>query len=173
MNKMREIRIEKVTLNVGVGEAGDRLEKAAKMLQELTKKKPILTKSQKRIPSWGVRPGLTIGAKVTLRGKEAEEILKRLLSSKDNILDEKNFDDQGNFSFGVPEYIDIPGIEYIVEVGIIGLEVAVTLERAGFRIKKRKFKQQKVPKKHRITKEESMEFAKQNFNVSFGEEEEE
>ncbi len=173
MNKMKEIRIEKITLNVGVGEAGDRLEKASLLLEKLTGVKPTLTKSEKRIPTWGVRPGLTIGSKITLRGKKSEELLKSLLSSKDNKLSEKNFDNQGNFSFGVPEYIEIPGVEYIPEVGIIGLEVAVTLQRPGFRIKHRKYQRRKIPTRHKITKEEAIEFAKQNYNVQLIEEEQE
>lgn len=165
MNKMKEIRIEKITLNVGIGEAGNKLDKAVLMLKKLTGTKPILTSSQKRIPTWGVRPGLTIGAKVTLRGKKAEEMLKRLLDSKENTLLEKNFDEEGNLSFGIPEYIEIPEIEYIVEVGIIGLEVSVTLEKPGFRIKRRKYQQKRIPKKHRITKKEAIDFIKQKYNM--------
>ncbi|MCD4759873.1 50S ribosomal protein L5 [archaeon] len=171
MNKMKEIRIEKITLNVGVGEAGDKLEKAILLLSTLTKRKPLQNVSKKRIPTWGVRPGLAIGAKVTLRGKEAEELLKKLLSAVDNKLKITSFDKEGNFSFGVPEYIDIPEVEYIVEVGIIGLEVAVTLIRPGFRIKNRKYKTKKIPKKHRITKEEAIKYMESNFNLKIGEEE--
>ena len=172
MNKMKEIRIEKLTLNMGMGEAGDKLKKAVKLLSTVSNKKPVLTKSEKRIPTWSVRPGLTIGTKVALRGKEAEELLKRLLVAKDNLLSEKNFDEQGNFAFGVPEYIEIPGIEYIPEVGIIGLEVAITLERAGFRIKRRKYQTQKIPTKHRITKKEAINFAKEKYDIQLKEEEE-
>jgi len=170
MNKMKEIRIEKITLNIGVGEAGDKLEKAAILLKKLTEVKPLFTKSEKRIPSWGVRPGLTIGTKVTLRGEKANEMLKRLLVAKENRLRPRNFDNQGNLSFGIPEYIEIPGIEYIPEVGIIGLEVAVTLERPGFRIKKRKYQQEKIPTRHRITKEEAMEFISSKFKTIITEE---
>jgi large subunit ribosomal protein L5 len=173
MNKMREVRIEKITLNVGIGEAGDRLEKASLLLEKLTGLKPTLTKSEKRIPSWGVRPGLTIGTKITVRGKKAEKLLKDLLASKENKLSEKNFDNQGNFSFGVPEYIEIPGIEYIPEVGIIGLEVAVTLQRAGFRIKNRKYQRKKLPTRHRITQKEAIDFTKQKYKITLLEEEKE
>lgn len=171
MNKMKEIRIEKVTLNIGAGEAGDKLEKAMKLLSTITSRKPVRTVSHKRIPSWSVRPGLTIGTKVTVRGKPAEELLKRLLSAVDNQLKPGCFDQEGNFSFGIPEYIDIPGVEYIVEVGIIGLDVTVTLSRAGFRIKKRKFQRRRVPTKHRITSEEAMGYMKDKFEIKIGEEE--
>lgn len=172
MNEMREIRIEKLTLNMGAGEAGDKLEKYTRLLKTITGKKPIQIISSKRIPTWQVRPGLAIGTKVTIRGKEAEELLKRLLVAVDNILKPKSFDKEGNFAFGIPEYIDIPGMEYIVEIGIVGLEVAVSLERAGFRIKRRKLNGKKVPIKHRITAEEAQEFMKNIYNVKIGEEEE-
>ncbi len=169
MNKMREIRIEKVTLNMGAGEAGEKLEKYVSLLNKITGRKPVQRVSQKRIPSWHVRPGLAIGAKVTVRGKEAEELLKRLLTAVDNTVKPSSFDKEGNFAFGVPEYIDIPGMEYIVEIGIVGLEVAVTLERPGFRIKKRKFNNKKKPTKHRITAKEAQEYLQNKFNVKIGE----
>jgi large subunit ribosomal protein L5 len=170
MNKMKEIRIEKITLNIGIGEAGDKLEKASLLLEKITGLKPTLTSSEKRIPTWGVRPGLTIGTKITIRGEKAEELLKKFLVAVDDHLKPKNFDNQGNLSFGIPEYIEIPDLEYIPEVGIIGLEVAVTLERPGFRIKKRKYLKKKIPQKHRITKEESMEFMKKKYGTAITEE---
>ncbi len=156
---------------MGAGEAGDKLEKYTMLLNKITGKKPVQRVSNKRIPTWQVRPGLAIGTKVTIRGKEAEELLKKLLTAVDNTLKPKSFDKEGNFAFGIPEYIDIPGMEYIVEIGIVGLEVAVTLERAGFRIKKRKFNTKKIPTKHRITTEEAQEFMKTKFNVKIGDEE--
>lgn len=171
MNKMKEIRIEKLTLNIGVGEAGDKLDKAMILLKNITNKKPIQTVSNKRIPTWSVRPGLAIGAKVTLRGKDAEEVLKRLLVAVDNTIKKTAFDKEGNFSFGIPEYIDIPEVDYIVEVGIIGLEVSVTLCRPGFRIKKRKFKTKSIPLRHRISPEEAMGYLKEKFDVKIGEKE--
>ena len=171
MNVMKQIRVEKATLNIGIGQAGDNLEKAARLLNKITNKKPIQTKTQKRIPTWGLRPGLPIGCKVTLRKKEAEELLKRIFSAIENRLNPKCFDKQGNFSFGLKEYIDVPGVEYDPDIGIIGFEVTVTLERAGFRIKKRKVKTRKIPTKNKITKEEAMKFIQEKFNIKMGEEE--
>ena len=168
MNKMREIRIEKVTLNIGAGEAGAKLEKGMKLLEKLTNSKPVKTKTQKRIPTWGVRPGLEIGAKVTLRRKKIE-LIKKLLASIGNKLKSTQINN-GTFSFGIHEYIDIPGFDYIAEIGIIGFEVAVTLQRPGFRIKRRSIKTKKIPKKHDITKEETIEFVKNNFNTKIIEE---
>tara|TARA_Y100000310_G_C20410025_1_gene681491 strand:- start:238 stop:747 length:510 start_codon:yes stop_codon:yes gene_type:complete len=168
---MKTIRIEKITLNMGVGQAGDGLDKANNLLQEITKAKPVLTKTMKRNPTWGLRPNLTIGTKVTLRGEKARELFVRLLKSKGDKIDPKNFDDKGNFAFGIHEYIDIPGAEYDPKIGIRGLEVAVTLERPGYRIKRRKLSKKRIPTRHRITKEEAQEFVKTEFNVVLEEEE--
>ncbi|MFC1801122.1 50S ribosomal protein L5 [Nanoarchaeota archaeon] len=170
-NPMRKIRIEKVTLNIGAGKDGERLKKGVKLLTTLTGVKPVQTVTQKRIPGWGLRPGLAIGCKLTLRGKKARDILKRLIEAKDNVLDEKRFDQYGNFAFGIAEYIDIPDIEYDPEIKILGLEVSVTLERPGFRIKRRGVKTKPIPKTHQITKEEGIEFVKKELNVKIGEEE--
>lgn len=171
MNKMKEIKIEKVTLNLGTGGPGEPLEKAMKLLNKITNMKPVETKSKKRIPGWGIRPGLSIGAKVTLREKKAEELLKKLLEAKGNKLSPKNFDKNGNLSFGIEEYLDIPGIEYDMSIGIIGLEAAITLARPGYRIKLRPIKKRKISKKHKITKQDAIEFIKTKFNTKIGEEE--
>ena len=173
MNVMQNIRIEKITLNIGVGEAGDKLNKALKLLENITNSKPIQTITMKRIPSWGVRPKLPIGAKVTLRGKKAEEVLTRLFKANDNAINAKKFDTYGNLSFGIKEYLDISGVEYDPNIGVIGLEVAVTLERPGFRVKKRRLNRSKIGIKHLIKKEEAQEFIKNKFNVSIVEGEEE
>jgi len=164
MNPMRDIRVEKITLNVGVGEPGAKLDKAVKLLKNMTGEKPVKTTSTKRIPTWGARPDLPLACKVTLRKEKAKELLSRLLKAVGNKLPEKKFDKFGNFSFGIEEYILIPGVEYDVEVGIIGLEVAVTLERPGFRVKKKR-SSSKIGIKHRITKEESIEFVKKTFGM--------
>jgi len=168
-NPMRKIIIEKITLNIGVGKDKAMMEKALKLLKKITNAKPIKTKTSKRIPTWDLRPGLEIGCKVTVRGKRAEELLKRLLFAKDNKLSEDNFDENGNFAFGIHEYIDIEGIKYDHDIGMMGLSVSVSLGRRGFRVKRRKVKKTKIGKKHRITKQEAIEFIKQKFNVKVGE----
>jgi len=170
MNTMREIRIGKITLNVGVGKDQTKLEKGILLLRNITGINPVKTFTNKRIPSWGLRPGLPIGCKLTLRKKKAEEILSRLLDAKSNKLTMHQFDIGGNIAFGIHEYIDIPGVKYDPKIGISGLEVCVTLERPGFRIKKRRVMKRKVPKKHKITKEEAIEFMKTKFNVEVGDE---
>lgn len=171
MNNLKEIKVEKVTLNIGVGQPGDKLEKAMKLLRTITGAKPVQTKTMERIPSWGIRPRLAIAAKVTVRGKEAEVLLKRLLDAVDNIIPERKFDSNGNFSFGIHEYINIPGVNYDVEIGIIGLEVAVTFTKPGYRIQKRLLKRSKVSKGHKLKREEVINYMKENFKVITGVEE--
>lgn len=162
-NTMRKIRIEKVTLNIGVGESGEKLERARKLLESLTGRKIMETKTKKR-STFGVAKGRPIGAMVTLRGNEAVEFLRKILESKDKKLSERCFDRNGNFSIGIHEHIDIPGIKYDPKIGIFGMDICVTLERPGFRIKKRKISK-KVGASHRIRKEESLAFVKENFGI--------
>jgi large subunit ribosomal protein L5 len=163
--KMREISIDKITLNIGTGMPGEKLEKAMKLLEKIAQSKPVSTSTKKRIPTWGVRPGLEIGAKVTLRGRKAEEILSRLLKARGNDLAESKFDSTGNVSFGVQEYIEIPGIEYDSTIGIIGLEVAVTFKRPGFRLRYKSRRSRSIPRRHAISKEEAINFMKERFKV--------
>lgn len=170
MNKMKEIRIEKVTLNIGAGKSPERLDKGIKLLQKITGLQPVKTFTSKRIPNWGLRPGLPIGCKLTLRKNMAAELLKKLLAAKDNKLATKQFDNEGNLAFGIHEYIDIPGINYDPDVGIMGLEVCVTLERPGFRVKRRKIAKRKM-KSHKIKREDAIDFMSRNFSVKMGEQE--
>ena len=171
-NPMREILIEKITLNVGVGEAGDKLEKAKVLLERISNAKAVKTSSKKRIPTWGVRPGLALGIKTTLRGKEAVELLKRLFKAVDNHINPKMFDREGNLSFGIDEYIHIPEVKYDPTLEIIGLDVCITLKRrGGTRVKRRVYRKSKIGHAHRISKEESIEFFKNNFGVTIGKKE--
>ena len=160
---MREIKIEKVVLSVGG--VGDALEKGAKLLKLLTGKNPAKMKSTKRIPTFGVRPGLEIGALVTL-SKRAEETLKKMLIAEDNVLKKKQIS-LNNFSFGVKEYIEIPGVEYQRELGIMGFDVTVVFKRTGRRVKLRKMKRGKFPKRQMISKEEIIKFMEDKFQTEF------
>ena len=162
-NKMRKIKIEKVVLSIG-GKA-EELEKGVKLLGRLTGKKVVKRKSRKRIPTLGVRPGLEVGCMVSLRGKEAEEILKRLLVTIDNQIKEKQIL-SNSFSFGIKEYIEIPGTEYQRDIGIIGFDVSVAFARSGKRVIRKKIKRGKLPKKQQVTKEEIIDFLKNKFNVN-------
>ena len=169
MNAMKTIKVEKVTLNIGAGKDQNLLNKGVKLLKNITGIEPVKTITQKRIPGWGLRPGLPIGCKITLRGKKSEELLSRLFKAKDNQLDKNCFDSNGNLSFGIHEYIDIPEAEYDPDIGIIGLQASVTLTRPGFRVKIRNIKKSSIGKAHKITKEESMKFFNEKFKITVGE----
>ncbi len=162
MNPMREIRIEKVTLNIGCGEAGEKLERARKLLEKLTGRKAVITRTHKRT-TFGTARNRPIGCKVTLRGEEAEEFLRKALEAVEYIR-ASSFDRLGNFSFGIKEYIDIPGVKYDHDIGMFGMDVCVTLERRGYRVKRKKIPK-KVGKNHLIKPEEAMEFVEKTFGV--------
>ncbi len=164
------IRIEKLTLNIGAGKNPDLLKKGAKLLKAITGVEPVKTVTKKRIPTWGLRPGLPIGCMLTLRKAKARNVLGRLLDARSGKLAQSQFDQHGNVSFGVHEYIDIPGVKYDPEIGIIGLQACVTLERPGFRIRRRRIKCKRIPPSHRITKDDAVKFMEKEFNVSVGEE---
>jgi len=170
MTEPREIIIEKVTLNIGAGKSTDKLEKGVKLLEMITGAKPVKTITNKRIAGWGLRPGLPIGCKVTIRKQKAEEVLKRLLGARDMKLNPRQFDNEGNIAFGIAEYTDIPGIDYTPDIGVLGLQVCATLQRQGFRIKRRRMRKSKIGKKHKITQQDAMDFFKKKFNVILEEE---
>ncbi|HDP73564.1 MAG TPA: 50S ribosomal protein L5 [Candidatus Woesearchaeota archaeon] len=164
-NPYRAVRLEKITLNLGAGRDAARLDAGLVLLERITGMKPVKTFTSKRIPTWDIRPGLPLGVKVTVRGRRAEELLKRLLSSVNSSLKESSFDEAGNFSFGIPEYIDIPDLKYDPKLGIFGFEVAVTLKRAGFRVRRRKSLKKKIGTRIDISKEDAMEFAKKELGA--------
>lgn len=163
-NPMRKIRVSKITLNCGAGKNEALLEKGVVLLKKLSPIAPMKTKTTKRIPGWGLRPNLAIGCKATIR-KGAKELLLRLLEARGMKLKAKQFDAQGNFSFGIAEYIDIPGLEYDPDLKIIGLEVAVSLERPGYSIKRRKVRCQKVGRAHLVSKEDAIKFAQEELGI--------
>lgn len=164
-NPMRTIRVEKVTLNIGCGTDQKKMERALLLIEQLTGIAPIKTKTELRLATWGLRPGLPIGVKLTLRGKPAVDLLERCLTAKDRKLKKSMFDNNGNLSFGVHEYIDIPGSQYDPKIGIMGLQVSATLVRPGFRVKRRKVRPASIPKQHRISREDAILFAADKFKV--------
>lgn len=161
---MREIKLEKVTLNIGCAGEKDKIERAKKLLKLLTDKTGVVTLSRRR-STFGIAKGKPVGVKVTLRGKEAERILKLALTGVENRLKAQQFDDSGNFSFGVAEYIEMANIKYDHEVGMMGFDVTVTLERPGYKVKKRKVKRRSVGHKHKVKPEEAMQWAREKLGV--------
>ncbi|MDO8480636.1 MAG: 50S ribosomal protein L5 [Nanoarchaeota archaeon] len=169
MNPMKQIRIEKLTLNIGTGKDQNKLDKAVLLLKAITGIEPVKTITTKRIPAWGLRPGLPIGCKLTLRGEQVKKLLSRFIEAKDKKLSPDCFDNSGNIAFGIHEYIDIPEVKYDPKIGIMGLQVCLTLERRGFRVKRRRVQQAKVGQKHVIKKEEAIAFLQEAYGVAVGE----
>lgn len=167
INPMRKVFLDKVTLNICVGNDKLGMVKAEKLLVKLTDKTPVKNAAKRRLNTWQIRPGLPIGYKVTLRGEEAEKFLKWALDSKGKVLNEKSLDTYGNFSLGFQEYLELNGIKYDSEIGIMGFEVMATFARAGFRVKSRVLKTAKVPQRHKVNREEVAEFLKEKFSVRF------
>ncbi|MFA5772638.1 MAG: 50S ribosomal protein L5 [Thermoplasmata archaeon] len=165
MNIMRKPFVEKIVVNIGVGESGDKLMKAEKILQMVTKHKSVRTISKTINREFGIRKGQQIGCKVTLRGEWAEKFLKDVLWIKDNKILDYSFDDSGNVSLGIPDYTDFPGMKYDPSIGIFGMNVCVTIKRPGSRVSTRKRCARKLPKKQRISPEEAMEFMKEKFSA--------
>lgn len=151
-------RIHAVTINCSIGQAGDPLERARRILEDLVGKKPLLIRAKKTIKPFGIHKKMPMGWKITLRGEEAFQFLKKAFTVVDNVISDESIDEEGNFAFGVPEHIRIPGTKYVPELGVIGFDVIVTMERAGYRIKRRRLRRTKVPRKHRLTKEDTKLF---------------
>jgi len=163
-NKMHELEIEKMVLNCGGIE--DKLERSIKLLEIITKRKIQVVKSTKRIPDFGISPGKKSGCKVTIRDRnEIITLLKRFFAALDNTIKSKQIVNN-HFSFGIREYIEIPGLEYNRDIGILGFEADLSFSRKGKRVKLRKVKQGKYPKRQDVTKEEILNFLKKNFKLN-------
>lgn len=165
-NPMREIRVAKVTVNIGIGETSERLQKAYQLLQELTGAKPVYTRAKKTIRDFGIRKGTNVGVKVTLRDEKAETFLNRALEAIGRRIKDSSFDNYGNIGFGISEHVSIPGARYDPEVGIFGMDIIITLERPGYRVARRRLKQKHIPRRHRITKADAIEFLKAKYGIT-------
>lgn len=158
-------KIEKITVNIGVGEAGERLEKAQSVIKDITGQKSIQTLSKITSKDWGLRKRMPIGCKVTLRNKVAEDFLNQALQTRENKIAEYAFDDQGNISFGIPDHTLFKSQKYNPNIGIFGMDVSITMEKPGYRIKHRRLLRRKIPTKHKVKREETIKFFKENFKV--------
>jgi large subunit ribosomal protein L5 len=132
---MQVPRIEKITLNMGVGEAiNDKklLENAAADMATISGQKPLITKARKSVAGFKIREGYPIGCKVTLRGERMWEFLERLISiALPRVRDfrgvsAKSFDGRGNYSMGVREQIIFPEIDYDKVDRVRGLDITIT-----------------------------------------------
>ena len=167
-HEMREPQIEKVVVHMGVGEGGRELANAEEILEEIAGQEAVRTTATRAATQFGARTGDPVGAKVTLRGDAAHEFLETALSFTD--LSVRQFDDTGNFSFGVEEHTEFPSQEYDPQIGIYGLDVTVNLTRPGYRVAKRDKASRSIPSNHRLTPEDAATFVAETFDVDMAEE---
>ena len=165
INVMRLPRIEKVVVNVSLGISGEPLERAIRIVTELTGQIPCRVKAKKTIRDFGIRSGEHIACFVTLRKEKSEKFLKRALQTVENRIFKHSFDKYGNFSFGIKEHIEFPNTKYDPELGIIGMDISVSLGRPGYRIKRRHHSKSKVGSKHILKSEDAIQFIQDRFGV--------
>jgi large subunit ribosomal protein L5 len=162
---MRKVSIEKVVINIGVGKSGDAIERAKRVLEQITKQTPSERRAKKSIRDFGVHKGEPIGLVVTVRREGTRDLITNLLTAREKKLSPSSFDDKGSVSFGVKEHIEIPGIKYDPEIGIFGMNVSVLLVRPGQRVSRRLRRTSRVGIEQKVSKAESMEFFKREFGA--------
>ena len=166
-HEMRKPTVEKVVVHMGVGEGGRELADAEDILESVTGQQSVRTLAKSTKPEFGIRQGDPIGAKVTLRDENAEEFLQKALPLSD--VSARQFDDTGNFSFGVEEHTEFPSQEYDPNIGIYGLDVTVNLVRPGYRVSKRDKVTRSIPSGHKLTPEDAIAYLESNFDVEVNE----
>jgi len=164
-NPMHGLHIDKVVVHMGVGESGEKLLKATDIMKTITGNNPVRTIAKKTQPAFGIRKGAPIGCRVTLRGTKAGEFLATALNIIERRLSPGQFDRRGNFSFGIEEHTDFPGMSYDPQIGIYGMDINVVLARNGVRISRRKREQKKLPEKQHVTVEDAILFLKAQYKV--------
>ncbi len=160
-------KIGSVKINVSLGMAGAPLERAKTIISSLVgeDQEPTETTAKNTWRSWGIRKHQPVGITVTVRGQRAYELLMRLLHAKEYKIKGRSIDRTGNFAFGIREHIDIPGMGYDPNLGIIGMDVIVQMERIGYRVKRRSYQKKKIGKSHYVTPVETKIFLKEKYDV--------
>jgi large subunit ribosomal protein L5 len=167
-NPMKELDIEKVVVNISVGASGEPLDNAMTILRQVTGQQPAQRTAKQTIRQWGIRKGEPIACMVTLRGKRADAFLKKAFIAVGNRVNERSFDNNGNFAFGIKEHIDIPGTRYDPNLGITGMDVMVSLARPGYRVSRRKRARSKVGTSHRVNPSEAISYIQELYGVKVG-----
>ena len=162
VNAMRDVKVDKLIINCCVGESGDRLTRAARVLEQLTGQQPVYSKARYTLRTFGIRRNEKIAVHVTVRGEKALEIIERGLKVKEYELLQGNFSETGNFGFGINEHIDL-GIKYDPTTGIYGMDFFVCLTRPGARVARRKVRTGRVGVNHRVTKEDAIKWFQDKF----------
>ena len=165
---MTNLKIGKVIVNISVGESGTPLSNAMSILETMTGQKPSPRPAKSTIRGWGIRKGEPMACIVTLRGELADAFLKKAFTAVRHKINPRSFDKDGNFAFGIREHIDVPGTRYDPKTGIIGMDVMATIERPGYRVKRRKRAQSKIGSSHRVTPDESRAFISEKYDVAMG-----
>jgi large subunit ribosomal protein L5 len=164
-NPMHALHIDKIVVHMGVGESGEKLSKATEIMRTITGNTPVRSIAKKTQPAFGIRKGAPIGCRVTLRGAHAGEFLETALKIIDRKIAPTQFDRRGNFSFGIEEHTDFPGMSYDPQIGIYGMDINVVLARRGVRICRRHREQKKLPEKQQVNVEDSIRFLKARYQV--------
>lgn len=165
MNPMQEPYVDKVVVHMGVGESGEKLTKAEDIIKTITGNKSVRSVAKKTQPAFGIRKGAPIGCRVTLRGKGAETFLRTALGIIGRRISQSQLDRKGNFSFGIEEHTDFPGMSYDPQIGIYGMDVNVVLAKKGVRVSRRHAGRVRLPAKQQVRAEESIQFLKNMYQV--------
>merc|ERR1712188_212307 len=134
-NAMRKVLCDKLIINIAVGESGDRLTKAVRVLQQLSDQTPVENTARYTVRTFGIRRKEKIACHVTVRGAKAMDLIERGLKITDYEISAKHFSSTGNFGFGINEHIDL-GLKYDPATGIYGMDFYVVLRRPGFCVAK-------------------------------------
>ncbi|UCH38409.1 MAG: 50S ribosomal protein L5 [Candidatus Bathyarchaeota archaeon] len=166
---MRRPQISKVVVHTSVGKSGEQLQKAMTILEQITGQQPCQRIAKKTIREWGIRRREPIACMVTLRGGKAEEFLTQAFEAVGNRILKSRFDANGNFAFGIREHIEIRGMRYDPSLGIIGMDVCVTLEKPGYHVKRRRIRKSQIGKEQKLTRDEAINYLKETYGITIDE----